>query len=202
MIKSDLVSGGGTPPIKTSTRLLKIFCAVHGFSIMLMRWHSYQWYDNDGLKNVIVYARDKLKTIFYKVNVEKSNKTQICRILPYFFQMLGWAEFCIFAFYLIFHINLKKNGVYYRDKNNTTWFKISGGRRKGRWFFIFYCYKCLYNSNRCYDKLSFSTDVWYFHVYKIHFFAWEGLSDNETNLLHKSQVFLKTRYSTEVVYFL
>ena len=53
----------------------------------------------------------QLKTIFYKVDVEKLNKPQICRILPYFFQLLGRAEFFKFEVYFIFHINLKKNGV-------------------------------------------------------------------------------------------
>ena len=55
-----------------------------------------------------------VKIIFYKVDMEKSNKTQICRILPYFFKQLGRAEFCKFVFYLIFpHQPFKKNGVYF-----------------------------------------------------------------------------------------
>ena len=34
----------------------------------------------------------ELNTIFYKVDVEKLNKQQICRILPHFFQLLGRAD--------------------------------------------------------------------------------------------------------------
>ena len=50
-----------------------------------------------------------LKTIFYKVDVEKLNKPLICTILPYFLQLLGGTEFRKFAVYLVFHIvHLKK----------------------------------------------------------------------------------------------
>ena len=52
-----------------------------------------------------------IKTIFLKVDLTSFYKPQICWILPYFFQLLDRAEFCKFEVYLIFHINLKKNGV-------------------------------------------------------------------------------------------
>ena len=39
-----------------------------------------------------------LKTIFLKVELTDLNKTQICRFLPYFFQLLFFYKNCVIAF--------------------------------------------------------------------------------------------------------
>ena len=59
-----------------------------------------------------------LKLIIYKVDVENLNKMQICKILPYFFQLLGMTEFCKFEVCLIFHINLDKHTTWTFENNN------------------------------------------------------------------------------------
>ena len=144
MIKFDLVSGGGTPPIKTSTRSLKIFCAVHGFSIMLMRWHSYQWYDNDMMDwsmssfmpGINYYrAKNNTKTTWFKISGGKKGMTATFFFIFYCYKCYDKLSlFYLHSFLCLIFSRPQKSLFLLRKETLRQWKEFTQSRRDGSQF--------------------------------------------------------------------